>query len=831
MEVSLQRFCAPTKSRRRTYVKLFSPFFLPQFQKLTHRIVAIRNYPSSSIFATKMDDPRSPAEVGGGDSTSYHRPRRPNPETIAYLRGLPLDVKVSTTEITSFIEACTKNRHGAEFPQSLAATLSAIDEIRNEIASLAGDEHGSQCLEILTHIAAPYSEFASRILLHACKGYLLHLSTHRYGSHVLQTILQLAASSVSETDLALHEEAPQFGLTTDSLPSLSDLILSVVDELSSSASQLAIHTCGSHVLRTLLCVLGGVDLVSSSRSNESNMAETGAILRGKKKDKSKKKKKSETSGTDSPHAGNMHIIYRKNSRVSTRDFASALESLTKALVGSHQNKPGELQTLACHQNAGPLLIILLRVLTYSSESVKKEYDQGQNSDTSFSISDLKLGINRKEPVFDTDSLAHNMVRCILCWNENRKDQEHAGDIIYSLSGEPRGSHMLEVMLRLSPDSVYESIVKYGDFASTDSMQGYVQHEVSNFVIQTLLSTTRNKQQAETMLKTLDKVISSGLVIDSSKKRRGILWRTVEMAAKFRVGQDSLLKSIRLGFGSLNSADDEKIGDDADNEEEDQKKRKKKRKKASAIEIKDCIPKLLDLRKPEHTGGRLVLDVAGARTVYNLLRFAPRLCEDVLSGIIECIPVEDLVLIAKDGLGSRCIFDGILEGPVKTPIFGAATKKLLSKMEGHWASLSTDRVGHHSVKKLFSTLPRIDDKAKLLEELVSAGNRLNGNAMGRSVAEHCDVCEYRADKKSWRKKLSILLAKEVKPVDELFLSKTDDSAMEQKSKRKRKRHKVVESDKIENDVQEKKAKRSPKLLSVDAIMSAMSMPKDKVQESS
>ena len=165
--------------------------------------------------------------------SGYHRPRRPASETIAYLRGLPLDIDASNQEVSLFLLKSSGSRgdgkisdggvndNGGDddddgfFPQSLAAAFSALGEVKSEIASLAGDEYGSQSIEILTRIAAPYSEIASRILLNACKGYYLHLATHRYGSHVLQTILQLSAtSSDSDTssqhnnDLALHEEAP-----------------------------------------------------------------------------------------------------------------------------------------------------------------------------------------------------------------------------------------------------------------------------------------------------------------------------------------------------------------------------------------------------------------------------------------------------------------------------------------------------------------------------------------------------------------------------------------------------------------------------------------------
>mmetsp|Transcript_6735 Transcript_6735/g.7579 ORF Transcript_6735/g.7579 Transcript_6735/m.7579 type:complete len:306 (+) Transcript_6735:27-944(+) len=242
---------------------------------------------------------------------NHHRPRRPSSDTIAYLRGLPLDSEVAHAEVTHYLLSSSPKKkennnntdeddendamgEDIEFPQSVAAALSALGEITQEIASLAGDEQGSQSLEVITRIVAPYSELASRILLNSCKGYYFHLATHRYGSHVLQTILQLSNTNTNTNthalDLALHEEAPpslREEHDTTALPSLYDLLVGVVEELTPHLTELATHLCGSHVVRTLLCVLGGVSLEASAFDKYKNTS-----IRGKTKAKKKKKKKS-----------------------------------------------------------------------------------------------------------------------------------------------------------------------------------------------------------------------------------------------------------------------------------------------------------------------------------------------------------------------------------------------------------------------------------------------------------------------------------------------------------------------------------------------------------
>lgn len=750
----------------------------------------------------------------GGTPSEYNRPRRPNADTIAYLRGLPLDVETARSEIAAFRAT---NENPDDFPQSLAAAFSAIDEVRLEIASLAGDEYGSQSIEILAQISAPYSDTAARVLLAACSGYHLHLATHRYGSHVIQSLLQLAVSSSSETDLALHDEAPQFSdSVVESLPALPDLVRGMVEELRDSASQLAIHVCGSHVLRTLLCVLGGVNLASSTAND--NRVASGAILRGRKKNKKKKKRAPDDQSTI-PHAGTMRIEYRKESRISPDDFSSDLTTLATSLLGTPSTTPGELQQLACHPSAGPLLIILLRVLTYSSDSAKRSV-ANMSEGLGSTIADFRLGIARPEPKCEIDSVAHRMMKQLLCWDDESAEQKHTGDVIYGYSGEVRGSHMLETLMRLAPDEVYDDIIKYGGFENPGSLQEYSEHAVSNFVVQTLLTTVRSKEKAEILLKALDKVISSGLAVDPSKKRRGILWRACELAAKYRVGQDSLMKAMRLGFVSLRETTQEDGKEDAPEE-----KKKKQRKKASAVDIQHCVLELVNLKMQDKDAMKISLDPVGTRSVYHMLRFTPRLCEETLGAITEMFSQDELELLARDGLGSRCIMDGILCGPTKTPVFGVAVKALLGKLSGRWVALSTDRVGHHTVKNMFLALPKIDDKAKLVEELVLGGNRLNGNTMGRSVVEACLVNEYNENRKEWRRMVAKTLTKDDNFLDEMVAGNTDDAEdlpQKTKSKRKRKRKRPEKESGLEGEESvSKKQTSAHSSLETSTIIEAMS----------
>lgn len=744
------------------------------------------------------------ASQGPLDDFDYQRPRRPSDETLSYVKSLPLDLRVSGEEIERFLAAknnsynSNKNDNTSDdhYPQLFAAALSAIDEIKSEIASLAGDEDGSQCVELLTRITAPYSELAVRKLLQGCSGYVLFLATHRYGSHVLQSILQLATiatATTHSTDLAQDILDDQFQEELEALPSLSEMLLSVVEEVTPHASQLAVHICGSHVLRTLLCVLAGIDLLAApgSGGGGSGLNDNGNMRRGRIKGKKvKKARKPVNMDNSQTHAGLMHMVYCKPSdlRISVDDesFHTALDALTAALSGG-DSRQGELQKLAMHASAGPLLIILLRVLTYVSCSDKDEWQSASaDSDRQTLSNQRQLGIQPPQPKFELDSTAHALARKILCWPEEGSSSEEVmvPNIIYGLGGEPRGSHMLEALLRLSPEAFYESMLTYGDFYNPRTLKEYVDDNVSNFVMQTLLCTIQTKEQAETILQAVLPMISSGSVIDPRKRRRGMLWRAVEVSSKYRVSQEGILEAIQLGFAALQGGDRHECVD--------QEESKSKKRKSS---LSSCIPQLLDARASEKDDGRVSLDVSGARTLYCMLRFVPKLCEDTIKGLLAYPPAM-LELFAKDGMGSRCIWDGILEGATSSPWFSKGLEKLREKMSGRWVALSCDRVGQHVVKKIFLALPN-QERVKLAEELSHAVPRMSGNAMGRSVMEVCAVREFNEGEEAWRRAvkkankqdnwLSDMLGTE----DKAGKDKRKRKSSEEKSSKKKKRKEKLE----------------------------------------
>jgi Pumilio-family RNA binding repeat len=671
---------------------------------------------------------------------SHSRPRRASPDTVAYLRSLPLDLDVALRAVEQW-EHRSKNDSTAvtdeevEFPSELAASLQAVYEIRQELASLAGDELGAEGLEILCRITIPGSPTMARILLHGVGPYAIHLATHRYGSHVLQTILELSSVHLWRNkddrvmDWALHADAPLLPNIEDVPASMVECIVPIASALQEVATDLAVHICGSHCLRTILCLLGGLQLLPSAARTNNH------ARRGKAKSKKKKKTDHIDESRSMLTEPRMAFLHEGFSGAPDPALLALLHQLTAALTVTDKGSgPGQLQKWVCHASSGPVFAILVQVWTYYDYCKKDEREllcrKQLQWELAQSTPDRHVGLSRPEPKYTVGSITDTVVRRILCWRTESEQKTYGADVLYGFAGEPRGSHCLEIILRLAPDSVYGTIFEMGRLSETSVLQEYVHDSVSNFVVQTILQTIRTSDQATSILNALEP--SMPYILDVPNKRRWILWRVAELAVSFPDCQTKVLSMISDGFSRLL--------------QEGQSSLSETRRK-----LNKCISLLLQVVPPAQYGDRVVVDIAGTRTMHHLLCFTPELCKDTIKGLLELPPTE-LELLAKDPFASRCILDVIIESPNAThSVFLSALKRLVAKLKGKWVSVAVDRVGHHTVQKLFMALVDVNDKKVLVEELIAGKNRMIGNNMGRTVLDALEVRVYEMQGESeWSK---------------------------------------------------------------------------------
>ena len=649
----------------------------------------------------------------------YGRPRRPKPDTVSYLNGLPLDENLAAQQAREYVAYFQKNNpknnedddEPPEYPPMLSAAHAALSSIFHEFASLACEEIPSQQVETLVRICCRYSLISKRVILASMTSYWTFLSTHRFGSHVAQTVLRcvVAECEVNLDDFddgqgdknegkmviedsygSLLQSEDDSGAAAAVPHSLFKLLLESIEELKQYASDLAVHVCGSHVLRTSLCILSGVEFVdafappgSTNKDGNNTLGEwdNGALAatrRGKAKDKKKKKKKLAAAPTDEEKGNSIQEVtvmkvMKLVPELQSDDFHSSAETLMDEMVaiitlsdendiGDKVQTPGKLQQHICHPSAGPLIIQILRLLSHRDNS--QHGSKKANSEKEEIIPDRRLMVLPQEPRYSAGSKAELLVHRLLCWDSKVTKQLHAGDIIYGLSGEPRGSVLLEAIFRCCSDSFHDELCTVGEFYTEATLREYIQHGVSNFVVQTILMTVRSKEQASRMIKCLCGIVEDGSILNINASqasveenkgkhknpRMGVVWRAVEMCATKGSSQDQeqILSALLRGYATVTSSSTTTIDDSSG---------RKKRSKAKGLSAGECIPHLLGLAPGSYEGSegdntRLSIDASGARILYHILQFKERLRKDWVKSILNLYSTEDLVKIANDGLGSR-----------------------------------------------------------------------------------------------------------------------------------------------------------------------------------
>ena len=100
------------------------------------------------------------------------------------------------------------------------------------------------------------------------------------------------------------------------------------------------------------------------------------------------------------------------------------------------------------------------------------------------------------------------------------------------------------------------------------------------------------------------------------------------------------------------------------------------------------------------------------------------------------------------------------------------------MSGRWVALSVVRIGHHA--EMFLALHSMEDKAALCSELSKGINRLNGNAIGRSIIVDYAVKEYMDSDSVWKEAVKKKIEKDI------FIDEIVGNNSHKKRKRKRKK---------------------------------------------
>ncbi|KAL5636681.1 hypothetical protein ACGC1H_000592 [Rhizoctonia solani] len=350
--------------------------------------------------------------------------------------------------------------------------VAALSETSGKELQLSTDPDCSIILERMLH---SMDDVVIRVFADRLCGSYVQLAQHRFGSHVCQTLLEVAASTVSREArgrIAKPADSDSAGV----LRTMTELTIAISEELLPSLSQLILDPFGAHVVLSLLVLLSP----RITRHPDSLHPNT-SLTRSKKSAAYKSRQGSMKSILPSGAEQTSTAVVPESFKDLAAKFVDALRESTDA---------NEIRAFAANKVANPVLQAMIDL----------EAQQGK-SDTPGSLIDSVL-------MGTISSLAQGT-------------EPQQSDYVETLLRDPTASHLFEALVRHAPSKAFQALwslyfkTKLGRLCS---------HPVANFVVSKAIM----RLDASGLLETLQEVepVSSKLI---KTGRTGVLKSLVDQA--------------------------------------------------------------------------------------------------------------------------------------------------------------------------------------------------------------------------------------------------------------------------------------------------------------
>lgn len=730
--------------------------------------------PSSTTQDQQIQGDGSTFGEGGATLHAYSRPRRPESETLTYLRSLEPVIDKSITALLqqnsnqrgTIVNDAQKRYQEVEEEENEAEERSLlvqnlIDELTFKVASLAMDRHAAPTLEKVARLCTR-KQLAH--LLHGCLGYAACLASNRYSSHVLQTFLSLTGPMLEAELLGIGEEEDRDEGLDDKPPfstgseideaapgegiSLADTATKLAEELRASWLSLIFDLCGTHSMRAFFCLLAGMPAVAEKRGRHAKHKhgiETAVAVGYQGIGAGPGDVRSKTQG----ETGNLHSTPLVMHRVPAR-LADILGEMVTELANMELR---DLHQALCDPYASPALGLLVQAVARKESAVRQDFH------------------------LDTDGIFFKqLVAKALCF----KDADRCAEVVYAMAGEIMSSRFLEAVLwHTAPTQVAARIF---EACIRGRVMEFAEDSVANFVLQTWLQRTESPEHLKAALDELAPRVRR--LVET--RRAGVLWRLAGACLRLRHGQEEMVDAVVSGLGGAGGETKKEEGTNSS------------RLDMAVLALQTGLE--LDVGQGHREEGhgtehdrRLHLNVPGARLFECLMRFPTSSGKHRGSGWIICravleLPPETLVAVATDNIGSRTLLDPLLGASSAGTELGAATierrersegggrtaenrgekskkrktsdphrdeinsslaDRLAQRLQGHYASLAAHPVGFHILTKCFSSSGlSLEWKKNVVQELIDAESRLAGGHFGRRALREVGVSLYRVNQAKW-----------------------------------------------------------------------------------
>ncbi|KAH9175142.1 ARM repeat-containing protein [Lactarius sanguifluus] len=572
--------------------------------------------------------------------------------------------------------------------------MAALQEISGKERELATDP---ECAGGLERMAYSMDDFVRRVFVDSLTGSYELLIKHRFASHVIQTLLNVAASTIARESRGV---LPKVEDSSDKgqLRTLTQLILDFSEEILPSLPALIMDQFASHVVRALFLLLCP-HLFGSSAPHRSQ-----AFVRSRKSAAWKTRQGPLTSiFGDTTDKGKASV--ERVHPVEFREVAKKYVTMLRTTLDEN-----EVRSLAANKVACPVLQMALEI----------EADQGL-SDKPGSLMD------------------HVLVGLISGYHDDPSFVPQASDYLVTLLRDPTSSHLLETLVSRCPEPVFG--ILWTTYFERNLRKLSI-HPVANFVVAKALERAKVEQLSYALNELRD---SLGKLRQS---RIGILRALIERAAALTILEAEVCEAICFAFEVNTEEDRTAFVPWA-------LSLKSKSEYAAAVKAKATMPPDPESPgdHPKKHSGRPPREVAtdplepttsGALLVQSLLHLhAPH--NALVLDSIESLQPQELLALTHHPAGSR-VLDAVIDGATTPP---RARRSLLRALEAHFADVIDDRIGARVGARCWAAAdPYL--KEKLARALLPHAARLAGSQFARSFTRGLGLSLLQRKPEEWRR---------------------------------------------------------------------------------
>ncbi|KAL5508549.1 NOP9 [Sanghuangporus vaninii] len=566
--------------------------------------------------------------------------------------------------------------------------VAALEELSGKEEQLATDP---ECSNILERMAYSMDDFVKRVFVDRLAGSYEILSRHRFGSHVVQTLLSVAKGTISReaggviSPTAAAEDEVEGG----HLPLLTELVINVCDELLPSTTSLIMDPFASHVLRALFLLLCP-SLPSASDAS--------SILRSKKSAKHRARQGPMKSIlTDNGEQDDN--VDGKGKGKAILAYPAEFETAARRFVRKVRDKlnDNEVRALAADKAACPVLVLLLEM-----ESI-----QGDSNGPGSLMDSVSAGL-------------------ISTTSQGSRGKLEPSDYVMTLLREATASHLLERLVALAPEPVYDAM---WDLYFGGKLNRLATHPVANFVVARAIERANDKQLSS-VLEELKGVWPKL----TKNARTGVLKALVDRTVQLKSKQEDAVQATLDAFGFHDSEEQESLVE-------------------CILYLKtfkdfdDTLKQALETLKAGENAGGIPLPseptVQGSLLIQSLLRLDAPHNQPITHSLVR-LPAPRLLAIAHQPTSSR-ILDAFLTSPTIPP---SARRRLILAFQGHFPALIDHRIGQHVGERLWSAAdPYL--KEKIARGLIPHENLLLGSRYGKFFVRGLNLYLLKRDPEKWK----------------------------------------------------------------------------------